>query len=132
MGWEITQRHGVTTVSHDGSGFDYHANVVLLPEQDWGVVVMENAENSADEFFGSRRMTAIAYGVADMLMGGQPPAATSASASLWAVYGVVLGILVIQIGGMARSVRTIRRWRTVPPRRPREPCESGSALACRV
>ena len=31
MGWEVTQRHDITTVSHDGSGFNAHANVVLLP-----------------------------------------------------------------------------------------------------
>ena len=78
---------------------------------------MENGENSPDEFFGSRRMTGIAYGVADLLM-GQDPTATSSSRSLWVVYGVVLGILVIQVAGMARSVRTIRGWRTDPLRRP--------------
>ena len=117
MGWDVAQIHGTTTISHDGSGFDSHANVVLIPDRGWGVVVMENGENSPDEFFGSRRMTGIAYGVAGMLIGEEPPA-TSSSRSLWVVYGVVLGILVIQVAGMVRSVRTIRRWRTAPSRRP--------------
>jgi hypothetical protein len=79
---------------------------------------MENGENSPDEFFGSRRMTGIANGVAGMLIGEEPPAPSSPSRSLWVVYGVVLGILVIQVVGMVRSVRTIRTWRTVPSRRP--------------
>ena len=92
MGWDVGQIHGIPTISHDGSGFDSHANVVLLPDRGWGVVVMENGENSPDEFFGSRRMTGIAYGVAGMLIGEDPPA-TSSSLSLWVVYGVVLGIL---------------------------------------
>ena len=35
---------------------------------------MENGENSPDEFFGSRRMTGIAYGVAGLLIGEEPPA----------------------------------------------------------
>ena len=117
MGWDVGQIHGTTTISHDGSGFDSHANVVLIPDRGWGVVVMENGENSPDEFFGSRRMTGIAYGVAGMLIGEEPPA-TSSSRSLWVVYGVVLGILAIQVAGMVRSVRTIRTWRTVPSRRP--------------
>jgi CubicO group peptidase (beta-lactamase class C family) len=117
MGWEVGQVHGTTTISHDGSGFDSHANVVLLPDRGWGVVVMENGENSPDEFFGSRRMTGIAYGVAGLLIGEDPPA-TSSSLSLWAVYGVVLGILIIQVVGMVRSARTIRTWQTVPSRRP--------------
>ena len=31
MGWEVSQLNGVPTVSHDGSGFGSHANVVLVP-----------------------------------------------------------------------------------------------------
>ena len=117
MGWDVGSVHGLPTISHDGSGFDSHANVVLVPDRGWGVVVMENGENSPDEFFGSRRMTGIAYGVAGMLIGEEPPP-TSSSRSLSVVYGVVLGILVIQVAGMIRSVRTIRGWRAAPSRRP--------------
>ena len=78
---------------------------------------MENAENSPDEFFGSRRMTGIAYGVADMLA-GRPPAETSTATSLRAVYGFALGVIILQVIGVARSMRTFRRWRTVPGRAP--------------
>jgi hypothetical protein len=117
MGWEVTQRHDIAMVSHDGSNFNTHANVVLLPELGWGVVVMENAENSPDEFFGSRRMTEIAYGVADMLA-GRRPAETSTATSLRAVYGFALGVIILQVIGVARSMRTFRRWRTVPGRAP--------------
>jgi CubicO group peptidase (beta-lactamase class C family) len=117
MGWAVGPFHGIPTISHDGSGFDSHANVVLIPDRRWGVVVMENGENSPDEFFGSRRMTGIAYGVAGLLI-GEEPAATSSSLSLGVVYGVILGILLIQVAGMVRSVRIIRTWRTVPSRRP--------------
>jgi CubicO group peptidase (beta-lactamase class C family) len=118
MGWDVGPLHGIPTISHDGSGFDSHANVVLIPDRQWGVVVMENAENSPDEFFGSRRMTGIAYGVAGLLI-GEEPTATSSSRSLWVVYGVVLGILLIQCVGTVRSVRTISGWRATPLLRPR-------------
>jgi CubicO group peptidase (beta-lactamase class C family) len=118
MGWDVSPLHGVPTVSHDGSGFGSHANVVFVPDREWGVVVMENGENSPDEFFGSRRMTSIANGVTDMLIGQESPAPTSSSRSLWVVYGVVLGIIAVQVVGMARSVRTIRGWRADPLRRP--------------
>jgi hypothetical protein len=73
---------------------------------------MENGENSPDEFFGSRRMTGIANGVAGMLISQEPPAPTSSSRSLWVVYGVVLGIIALQIGGMVRSVRP--SWQDCP------------------
>jgi CubicO group peptidase (beta-lactamase class C family) len=63
MGWDVSAAHGLPTISRDGSGFDSHANVVIIPDRQWGVVVMENGEHSPDEFFGSRRMTGIANGV---------------------------------------------------------------------
>jgi CubicO group peptidase (beta-lactamase class C family) len=119
MGWDVGRMNGFQTISHDGSGFASHANVILIPESQWGVVVLENGENSPDEFFGSRRMTGIANGVAVMLIGEEPPAPTSSSTSLWVVYGIVLGILLIQLVGMVRSVRTVRRWRAAPLLRPR-------------
>ncbi len=118
MGWEVGETNGIPTVSHDGSGFNSHGNAILVPQSKWGVVLLENGENSPDEFFGSRRMTAIATGVTSMMTGGRQPAPTTTSTSLWAVYGVVLGFLALQIAAMARSVRTLRRWRTAPQRRP--------------
>jgi Beta-lactamase len=118
MGWEVSQLHGVPTLSHDGSGFGSHANVVLVPDSKWGVVVLEYGENSPDEFFGSRRMTGIASGVTGMLLGQEPPAATSSSLSLGVVYGIVVGIIALQAGGITRSVRTIGGWRADPLRRP--------------
>src|SRR6185437_13350242 len=117
MGWEVSQTNGIPTVSHDGSGFHSHANAIVIPEGKWGIVVMENAENSPDEFFGSRRMTAIANGVTSLVTGGRQPAPTTTSISLRTAYGVVLGILALQIAAMACSVRTLRRWRTIPERR---------------
>src|SRR5215217_4982583 len=118
MGWEVSQLHGITKISHDGSDFGSHANLIIVPDRQWGVVVMENAENSPDEFFGSRRMRLIANGVTDMLLSQQPPAPTSSSTSLWAAYGIVLGIIALQVGGAARSAHTIRSWRAAPSQRP--------------
>ena len=36
MGWDVGQVRGTTAISHDGSGFDSHANVVLIPERQLG------------------------------------------------------------------------------------------------
>jgi hypothetical protein len=33
MGWDVGQVDGTTAISHDGSGFDSHANVVLIPDR---------------------------------------------------------------------------------------------------
>jgi hypothetical protein len=56
--------------------------------------------------------------VTSMVTGGRQPAPTTPSTSLWAAYGVVLGVLALQIASMAHSVRTLRRWRATAQRRP--------------
>jgi hypothetical protein len=63
-------------------------------------------------------MTLIANGVTDMLLGHQRPAPTSSGTSLWTAYGVVVGIIALQVVGIARSMQTMRSWRTDPSRRP--------------
>jgi CubicO group peptidase (beta-lactamase class C family) len=117
MGWDVGKTDGIPTLAHDGSSFNAHANLVLIPEGNWGIVLLENAENSPDEFFGSRRMSGIADGVTNMLMGRRAQS-TSTSPTLWIIFGLVFGILALQILGIVRSVRTFRRWRDGSRRRP--------------
>jgi CubicO group peptidase (beta-lactamase class C family) len=45
-GWEVSQLHGVTKISHDCSDFGSHANLIIVPDRQWGVVVMKNAGHS--------------------------------------------------------------------------------------
>ena len=128
MGWEVSETDGIPTVSHDGSVFNAHANVEVLPKSKWGVILLENAENSPDEFFGSRRMSGIAEGVTSMVAGKQRRS-TRTSASVWVVYGIAIGAIAVQILGIARSVRALRRWRTSPQRRPRTFARIGLSLS---
>jgi CubicO group peptidase (beta-lactamase class C family) len=108
MGMEVRTTNGIRTIAHDGSNFNAHANLVLIPEGKWGIVLMENAENSPDEFFGSRRMSGIADGVTSMVKGKQP-ASTGTSATLWIVFGLVFAIIALQFAGITRSARRFRR-----------------------
>jgi CubicO group peptidase (beta-lactamase class C family) len=112
MGLEVSKKNGITTIAHDGSSFNAHANLVLIPDGKWGIVLMENAENSPDEFFGARRMSGIADGVTNMVKGKQP-GSTGSTTTLWIVFGIVFAFIALQIGGIARSVR---RFRSKPPK----------------
>jgi CubicO group peptidase (beta-lactamase class C family) len=76
MGLDVGLINSVPTVSHDGSMFNFHANLVLIPEGRWGIILLENAENLPDEF-GPQRLQGIAAGVTSLLVGRQPPPATS-------------------------------------------------------
>jgi CubicO group peptidase (beta-lactamase class C family) len=127
MGWDVGETNGIPTLSHDGSQFNAHANLVLIPGAKRGIVLMENAENSPDEFFGARRMSGIADGVTSLLMGKQAEP-TSSSVTLWIVFGVVFGIIALQIAGITRSVRIFRRWRSVPEARPQGFVRTGLSL----
>jgi len=117
MGLDVGTTNGVPTVSHDGSMFNFHANLVLIPEDSWGIILLENAENIPDEF-GPQRLQGIAAGVTSLLMGRQPPPA----ATNWfflILYSAILGIIVVQALGMLRSVALLRRWRAPPADQPR-------------
>jgi len=127
MGWDIAESNGIATVAHDGSSFNAHGNVVMVPDGRWGVVILENAENSPDEFFGSRQMSAIPFGVASMLKGKQALPGGS-NVALWTVYGVILAIVALQILGIRRTVKKFRTWRTDPQRRPRGRARTGLVL----
>jgi predicted homoserine dehydrogenase-like protein len=44
MGWFVGPVNGIPAVFHQGETFNYHANIVLIPGSDQGVVVLMNAE----------------------------------------------------------------------------------------
>ena len=117
MGLDVGAINGVPTVSHDGSMFNFHANLVLIPEGRWGIMLFENVENIPDEF-GPQRLQGIAAGVTSLLVGRQAPPAAS-SWFLLILYSAVLGIIVVQALGMLRSVTLLRRWRAQPADQPR-------------
>jgi CubicO group peptidase (beta-lactamase class C family) len=117
MGLDVGATNGVPTLSHDGSMFNFHANLVLIPESRWGIMLLENVENIPDEF-GPQRLQGIAAGVTSLLIGRQPPPAAS-SWFLLILYSAILGIIVTQALGMLRSVALLRRWRAQPADQPR-------------
>ena len=66
MGWYIMPTNGVRTVRHVGVTGNFHANIVLVPEGRWGLVLLMNG-NSA--FLGHARIEGIAVGVTSLLVG---------------------------------------------------------------
>jgi CubicO group peptidase (beta-lactamase class C family) len=118
MGWKIGPTGGVSTVWHDGSTFNYYANMTLVPAGGWGIVILQNSYSFPDEISGAFQMKAFADGVTALVVGGQPPP-PPASTPLLVLYGILLLIVVVQGTGMLRSVRVLRRWRSQPENRPK-------------
>jgi CubicO group peptidase (beta-lactamase class C family) len=126
MGWFVGPVNGIPAVFHQGETFNYHANIVLLPGSDQGVVVLMNAENSLDLFIRGR-MGTVAEGVASLLEGQEPPSPPS-NTGIFVVYAALLGVIVLQLGGMIRSGAALRR-RRLPTGRFGPKSRTGVALA---
>jgi CubicO group peptidase (beta-lactamase class C family) len=110
MGWFVGPINGIPAVHHQGETFNFHSNMILLPESQWGIVVLINGENSMDLMFGTARIASIANGVTSLLAGQQPPA-PPANTSVRIVYGILIGLIIVQVGGVIWSARKLLRGR---------------------
>ena len=129
MGWFVGDVNDVPAVFHQGETFNYHANIVLIPRSNQGVVVLMNAENSQDLFFRGR-MGSVATGVASLLEGQEPPPPPSGT-GLFVVYAAVFGAICLQATGMILSAMRLRR-RCVPTGRFGSRLRTGAAFACNL
>jgi CubicO group peptidase (beta-lactamase class C family) len=109
MGWFVGPLNDIRVVHHQGETFNFHSNVVLIPQSRKGVVVLMNAENSLD-LFTAGRMGTIAAGVASLVEGQEPPSPPS-NIAIFIVYAALFALLVLQARGIVRSVVALRRGR---------------------
>lgn len=116
MGWYVEQANGVSMLWHPGNTANFHADVLLAPKDRWGVVVLANGHNSLSPDGESM----IARGVLGLLVGRQLTTAPVTHANQM-LFNVLLGVVVLQMLGIARSIVLLRRWRAQPARRPRGP-----------
>jgi CubicO group peptidase (beta-lactamase class C family) len=112
MGWFITDIGQTTTIWHGGNVPDFSSYMALLPEQKKGVVLLVNADH-----YGLPPVLAeVGLGVA-ALLAGQQPAPIQLGFIPWAMRALLL-IPLLQIAGVAATLRLLRRWRRVPALRP--------------
>ena len=107
MGWFVGPLNDIPVVHHQGETFNFHSNVVLIPQSHKGVVVLMNAENSLD-LFTAGRMGTIAAGVASLVEGQEPPSPPS-NIAIFIVFAALFALLVLQARGIAKSVSSLRR-----------------------
>ncbi len=114
LGWRIGDGNadlGTTTIWHTGASPGYTAGLILLPEIDRAVVVMQNAYG----FFHDGSLIATDHGAARLVAGGQPRPSQRGlvyPAALGALTALVIGSL----AGLVVLLRRIRkkRWRQAP------------------
>ncbi len=113
MGWTVAQDGDVRVLGHAGGTFDFRAAMSVMPERELGYVLLMNADTA----LGRGRLTGIADGVYSMLLGRELPPEESSPLTL-AIYGALLVIVALQVGGMLRTGITLRRWQLQPEVRP--------------
>ncbi|HET9324723.1 MAG TPA: serine hydrolase domain-containing protein [Gaiellaceae bacterium] len=106
MGWFVGPVNDIPAIHHQGETFNFHANVVLVPQSRRGVVALINAENSLDLFVVGR-MGTIADGVTSLVEAREPPSPPS-NVPIFIVYAALFALLVLQARGIAVSAVELR------------------------
>ncbi|MBP1701624.1 MAG: transport system ATP-binding protein [Chloroflexi bacterium] len=112
MGW-ISQGTGETRiVSHSGIVPDFSAFMALVPGQKKGIVLLINANHAM------MKITFDEVGInAARLLAGESHPSTRSGIAIWVMRAMLL-IPLIQIAGVAATLRRLRGWRADPETRP--------------
>jgi CubicO group peptidase (beta-lactamase class C family) len=118
MGWQVNEDwpFGVPIRDHNGEAGNFHAYMALLPESNYAIAILVNASH---QFWVSVPIDLIGWGVVSLLIGQDSLPVRPDVHILRGIYIATFVVLAILIVGVILSVRTLRRWRAQPDRRPR-------------
>jgi CubicO group peptidase (beta-lactamase class C family) len=126
MGWESRSVSGVPVVCHDGTNPNFYADLVLDPEDRWGVVILTNFDSLN---LNGGRLQNLSSGVISLLHGAAPAEVPTPHHPLLAPATLLVAVVtVLMLVGIVRTVVLLRRWRIRPESRLRGPW----AMALRV
>lgn len=112
MGWFVTDTGQTKTVWHSGNVPDFSSFMAFLPEQKKGVVLLLNA----DHYGLPMLLMEVGAGAAAVLAGQQPPPLQLGFVP-WVMRALPL-VPLLQVVGVAATLRRLRRWRRDPAQRP--------------
>ena len=105
MGWMIEGQLGSTKIWHNGDVSNFHSNLLLLPDQDIGIVILTNVGGFGD----STALNSPIEGVASILLGDSLTA--SAKPPLTVIpQAILLATLLIPGLWIVWSYLCIKRW----------------------
>jgi CubicO group peptidase (beta-lactamase class C family) len=117
MGWVTESIHGIDMLTHPGDTANFHADMILLPESRWGIVILTNVNNALVgqvEAVGKLGTWRIAAEVAGLLVGRQPSASRRNAKQLYIALNAALTLLsALQVWSL---VRLLQQWRRPFPR----------------
>jgi CubicO group peptidase (beta-lactamase class C family) len=106
MGWVVGTRNGVPVIWHGGDTANFHADVVLVPERQWGIVILDNVNNALIQAEELGKVGRIAAGVTRMASGSQPADdVLSVNTFYWIFDALALLLLILQTWSLLRILR---------------------------
>lgn len=114
MGWEIQGQPGSIKIWHNGDLSNFHSNMMLLPDQHIGIVILINIQ----ELYNNAAINMPIEGVAGILLGKDLGAHSNTQLSLMPQM-MMLALLLIPILWFIWSYGSINRWQNqdeLPPR----------------
>jgi CubicO group peptidase (beta-lactamase class C family) len=114
MGWwaDRTPDGHVTALSHDGETGHYHPMMLLVPDGNWGIIILTNMSGQGV----AADVDPLAFGVAALLKGEQLPSAHLSTTKIF--FRLPIALLVLQLVGIGWSLVKLRRLRQQPDRQP--------------
>jgi len=114
MGWYNGPINGVPTIGHEGSTLNFTSYMILVPQSQWGIVVLSNEGGLPVELTSS--VENIAAGVMTLLVGRNlPPAGPGVSTLYLILDGLLMLISALALWSALRLPRWYvqfgRRWR---------------------
>jgi CubicO group peptidase (beta-lactamase class C family) len=110
MDWAVEQIGGVNVVDKGGDLADFKTNMVLIPERGLGIVVLINANGGGGfaGLFGDIRIALLPLHIVELVL-GQSPTVFPVNRIPTIMYGVLLLIVAVQLGGMTLTLVRMRR-----------------------
>ena len=115
MGWYALPVDGVTVLTHTGDNPNFHADVALLPQSQWGVVVLRNVNSELPDKT-QPYLFSIPAGIIDLLLGHQPHATGLGLDTIFQIVDAI--ILVLSLLALWSAIRLVRRWQRPLKRTP--------------
>ncbi len=106
MGWVIQGQPGSTRIWHNGDVSNFHSNLLLLPDQHIGIVVLVNIGS----FLNGGMINVPIEGVAEILLGNNLTASTNPPLTIIPQI-MLLAALLIPALWIAGSYFSIKRWK---------------------
>lgn len=105
MGWVIQGQPGSTEIGHNGDVSNFHSNLLLLPDQHIGIVILINVSRA----YNGTAINIPIEGVAAILLGKSLTARTNPPLTVITQL-MLLAVLLIAVLWIVGSCLSIRRW----------------------